>query len=111
MIPQMQMKPVGKATGIIVSGGVAMKPRTIFRGVKRSACSNCGGAWWELDKPRPEVTAPAYLCTCDQGWRGTTTDLGVMADSGPRRAIPRLFWLAGQKIASATDSIQKRFGR
>lgn len=97
------MKKVGKATGIIVQSGVAMKPRTIFSGVKRSVCVRCGGCYGK--SPAPNVKE----CSCPEGWSGTVTDLGVMADSGPRRFWPRLAWLAGQKIASVTDYLKQRF--
>jgi hypothetical protein len=97
------MKKVGKATGIIVSGGVAVKPRTIFSGVKRSVCERCGGCYGK------SPAANVKECSCPEGWSGTVTDLGVMADSGPRHWWPRLFWLAGQKIASVTDYLKQRF--
>lgn len=93
------MKKVGKATGIMVSGGVAMKPRTIFQGVKRSVCKRCGGCYGK--SPAPNVVE----CSCPEGWSGTVTDLGVMADSGPRRWLPRMFWLAGQWIAGLFERI------
>jgi hypothetical protein len=93
------MKKVGKATAVVVSGGVAMKPRAIFEGVKRSVCHKCGGCYGK--SPAPNVKE----CDCPEGWSGTVTNLGVMADSGPRRFWPRLFWRVGQWIAGLFERI------
>lgn len=99
----MAARRVGKLTS-----SVGAKQRGVMRGVKRSVCNRCGGGYWDRSLPRPAVTAPAFLCKCPKGWVGVETNLGVLADSGPTRFLPRLWWNFTQWIAGGIDKLTKR---
>ena len=94
------MTKVGRATGVLVKGGVDLRPRTQFAAVKRSVCHKCGGSYGKAENFRQ--------CDCPDGWEGTETDLGVISDSGPRRFLPRKIWQVQQWIAGVWEKLNRR---
>lgn len=98
----------GRASVIHVSTGRPLRARAIWQAVKHSPCTRCSGAWWDRSQQKQIPQAPAYLCECPEGWTGTETPLGMLADSGPR-GWRRPFWLLGQQIAAGVAAFKRRF--
>ena len=86
-----------------VSSSASYKGRIQFAGVKSSACTRCGGS-------RYTPTVPSVKqCACPEGWTGTETKLGILADSGPTNFFARLLWQMRQDFAADFNALARRF--
>lgn len=99
------MKSVGNATVLNSSTSARTKGRAKFAAVKRTACNRCSGAYWDRSLSKPTVEAPGFLCECPDGWVGTTTKLGVIADSGPTTFFARMFWRMRNDFAADVNAL------
>jgi hypothetical protein len=86
------------------AGKIAMRARITIDAVVHRACERCGGytAPQLLAVRRAEESPATYPCTCMEGPRNKIERRGVVSDSGPRKAIPRLLWRAKEAIKRNT---------